>query len=225
MLRLPVTPTIQRTPEAQEFIDTMVTKHQFAREDIVSWLSAAEHQESIVKAMSRPRRKRSNPGTNTASTLFQSAELMAVSPLGNKTARHWPMPSVTLVLIRPLSSALSVSKTNYGSNTGSYKVIRRTVDRWRSITTPTQTNANRANASFTSELENLLLLAREPTSRPCRTQRILRRRYGTRPVYAEQLPSLCCRLRPGPVRRYLAQSDRCNCQRRQLFCRARMEAG
>ncbi|MBT5104874.1 MAG: lytic murein transglycosylase B, partial [Porticoccaceae bacterium] len=44
-------------PEAADFIDLMVDKHEFARGDIVSWLSVAKHQESIVKAMSRPAEK------------------------------------------------------------------------------------------------------------------------------------------------------------------------
>ena len=44
-------------PEAAAFVDTMVNKHQFDRQQILAWLSYAEHQKSIVKAMSRPAEK------------------------------------------------------------------------------------------------------------------------------------------------------------------------
>ena len=44
-------------PEAAAFVDTMVNEHKVERQQILAWLSYAEHQKSIVKAMSRPAEK------------------------------------------------------------------------------------------------------------------------------------------------------------------------
>ena len=41
-------------PEASDFINTMVNKHDFEQSEIETWLASATHQKSIVKAMSRP---------------------------------------------------------------------------------------------------------------------------------------------------------------------------
>ena len=44
-------------PDAAKFVDTMVTEHQFERQQMLDWLASARHQESIVAAMSRPAEK------------------------------------------------------------------------------------------------------------------------------------------------------------------------
>jgi membrane-bound lytic murein transglycosylase B len=44
-------------PDAVKFVDTMVTEHQFERQQMLDWLASARHQESIVAAMSRPAEK------------------------------------------------------------------------------------------------------------------------------------------------------------------------
>ena len=44
-------------PQVADFVDLMVNKHQFERQQVLQWLAAAKHQTSIVKAMSRPAEK------------------------------------------------------------------------------------------------------------------------------------------------------------------------
>jgi membrane-bound lytic murein transglycosylase B len=96
-------------PEAAEFIDLMVEKHQFERDEIVGWLKVAKHQTSIV-------------------------------------------------------SIIGV-ETNYGSNTGSYKVVDALATLAFDYYTYTEKRASRKRF-FTAELENLFLLAREQNQNP-----------------------------------------------------------
>ncbi len=151
-------------PEAQEFIDTMVTKHQFAREDIVSWLSAAEHQESIVKAMSRPAEK-VKPWHEYRKHFISERRI-------NGGVAFWEQNRETLANAERdfgVDQAIIVSiigvETNYGSNTGSYKVIDALSTLAFDYYTYTDKRESRKRF-FTSELENLLLLAREQHQDP-----------------------------------------------------------
>jgi membrane-bound lytic murein transglycosylase B len=43
-----------RHPQAQGFIDDMVTRHGFKREEVVQWLAQAQRQQSILDAIARP---------------------------------------------------------------------------------------------------------------------------------------------------------------------------
>ena len=151
-------------PEAVEFIDKMVEEHQFARADIVSWLAVAEHQESIVNAMSRPAEK-VKPWHQYRKHFISDRRIS-----GGVT--FWQQHSETLAQAERdfgVDQAIIVSiigvETNYGSNTGSYKVVDALSTLAFDYYTYTNKRASRKRF-FTAELENLFLLAREQGQNP-----------------------------------------------------------
>ncbi|MDA9240573.1 lytic murein transglycosylase B [bacterium] len=151
-------------PEAAEFIDSMVEKHQFTREDIVSWLSVAQYQESIVKAMSRPAEK--------VKPWYEYRKHFISDRRINGGVEFWQQHRETLEQAERdfgVDPAIIVSiigvETNYGSNTGSYKVVDALSTLAFDYYTYTEKRESRKRF-FTAELENLFLLAREQKQNP-----------------------------------------------------------
>ena len=151
-------------PEAAEFIDKMVEEHQFAREDIVSWLSVAKHQESIVKAMSRPAEK--------VKPWYEYRKHFISDRRISGGVKFWQEHKDTLEQAERdfgIDQAIIVSiigvETNYGSNTGSYKVVDALATLAFDYYTYTNKRASRKRF-FTAELENLFLLSREQGQNP-----------------------------------------------------------
>jgi membrane-bound lytic murein transglycosylase B len=151
-------------PEAAEFIDSMVEKHHFAREDIVSWLRTATHQESIVKAMSRPAEK--------VKPWYQYRNHFISDQRIDGGVAFWEQNRQTLEKAERdfgVDPAIIVSiigvETNYGSNTGSYKVVDALTTLAFDYYTYTDKRESRKRF-FTAELENLFLLAREQKQNP-----------------------------------------------------------
>ncbi|ETN93086.1 Membrane-bound lytic murein transglycosylase B precursor [Gammaproteobacteria bacterium MOLA455] len=151
-------------PEAAEFIDLMVEKHEFARDDIVSWLSVAKHQESIVKAMSRPAEK--------VKPWYEYRKHFISDRRINGGVKFWQEHKKTLEQAERdfgVDPAIIVSiigvETNYGSNTGSYKVVDALATLAFDYYTYTDKRESRKRF-FTSELENLFLLSREQNQNP-----------------------------------------------------------
>jgi len=150
--------------EAAEFIDLMVEKHQFKREEIVDWLAAAKHQESIVKAMSRPAEK--------VKPWYQYRKHFISERRITGGVKFWQENKATLERAQRelgVEPAIIVSiigvETNYGSNTGSYKVVDALATLAFDYYTYTEKRASRKRF-FTAELENLFLLAREQNQNP-----------------------------------------------------------
>ena len=69
-------------PQVTDFIDLMVNKHQFERQQVLDWLAAAEQQTSIINAMSRPAEK-VKPGMNIENYLYPICVLKEVLSFGN----------------------------------------------------------------------------------------------------------------------------------------------
>jgi membrane-bound lytic murein transglycosylase B len=150
--------------EAAEFIDNMVEKHAFAREDIVSWLSVAKHQESIVKAMSRPAEK--------VKPWYEYRKHFISDRRISGGVAFWQQHRETLEQAERdfgVDPAIIVSiigvETNYGSNTGSYKVVDALTTLAFDYYTYTDKRESRKRF-FTAELENLFLLSREQDQNP-----------------------------------------------------------
>ena len=150
--------------EAAEFIDLMVEKHQFKREEIVDWLAVAKHQESIVKAMSRPAEK-VKPWYEYRKHFISERRIKG-------GVKFWLENKETLERAQRelgVEPAIIVSiigvETNYGSNTGSYKVVDALATLAFDYYTYTEKRASRKRF-FTAELENLFLLAREQNQNP-----------------------------------------------------------
>ena len=157
-----VTPSLadySEKPQVADFVNLMVSQHQFEREQVLEWLSAAEHQTSIVKAMSRPAEK-VKP--------WHEYRKIFISDLRIKRGvEFWQKHEATLERAYKdygVDPAIIVSilgvETNYGRNTGSFRVIDAlstlAFDYYHSIE-----KRESRKKFFTIQLENLFLLARE----------------------------------------------------------------
>jgi membrane-bound lytic murein transglycosylase B len=151
-------------PQVADFVNLMVSQHQFEREQVLEWLSAAEHQTSIVKAMSRPAEK-VKP--------WHEYRKIFISDLRIKRGvEFWQQHEATLERAYKdygVDPAIIVSilgvETNYGRNTGSFRVIDAlstlAFDYYHSIE-----KRESRKKFFTIQLENLFLLAREQNKDP-----------------------------------------------------------
>ena len=143
----PVKPSIYA-----DFIEKMVTEHQFNREELKALLNKAVVKESILKAMSSPAEKRLQwhsyrkiflkPNRINGGIQFwqENKALLDVA------SKKYGVPAEIIVAIIGV-------ETRYGGNTGSYKVLD-------ALTTLGFHFPKRANF-FKSELEHFLLLCRE----------------------------------------------------------------
>ena len=153
-----------KQPQVAPFIDRMVEEHQFERAQVLEWLKVAENQQSIVKAMSRPAEK-VKP--------WHEYRKIFVSELRIKRGvEFWQQHEETLERAYKeygVDPAIIVSilgvETNYGRNTGSYRVIDAlstlAFDYYHSIE-----KRESRKKFFTIQLENLFLLAREQQKDP-----------------------------------------------------------
>jgi len=151
-------------PEAEAFVDSMVTKHNFDRQQVLTWLAYAKHQKSIVKAMSRPAEK--------AKPWHEYRKIFVTDTRANRGLEFWKQNKATLDKAERefgVDPAIIVSiigvETNYGRNTGSYKVIDALTTLAFDYYTYTEQRESRKRF-FTIQLENLLLLAREQNQDP-----------------------------------------------------------
>ena len=151
-------------PQVSEFIDLMVNKHQFEREQVLEWLRSAEHQTSIVKAMSRPAEK--------VKPWHEYRKIFITDSRINKGVEFWQQHEATLERAYKdyggepaiIVSILGV-ETNYGGNTGSFRVIDAlstlAFDYYHSIE-----KRESRKKFFTIQLEIVFLLAREQNKHP-----------------------------------------------------------
>ena len=135
-----------------DFIEKMVTEHQFNREELTALLNKAVVKESILKAMSSPAEKRLEwhsyrkiflkPNRINGGVQFwqENKALLDVA------SKKYGVPAEIIVAIIGV-------ETRYGGNTGSYKVLD-------ALTTLGFHFPKRAKF-FKSELEHFLLLCRE----------------------------------------------------------------
>ena len=151
-------------PEAAAFVASMVNKHGFDRQQILAWLSSAEHQKSIVKAMSRPAEK-VKPWYQYRTHFISDLRI-------ERGLQFWAENQQTLERAEAefgVDPAIIVSiigvETNYGRNTGSYKVIDALTTLAFDYYTYTEKRQSRKKF-FTVQLEHLFLLAREQQQDP-----------------------------------------------------------
>ena len=151
-------------PQVADFVDLMVNKHQFERQQVLQWLAAAKYQESIVNAMSRPAEK--------VKPWHEYRKLFVSDKRIKSGVEFWKQHEKTLeraYVTYGVDPAIIVSilgiETNYGGNTGSYRVIDAlctlAFDYYHSIE-----NRKSRKKFFTIQLENLFLLAREQNKDP-----------------------------------------------------------
>ena len=134
------------------FIEKMVTEHQFNREELTVLLNKSVVKESILKAMSSPAEKRLE--------WHQYSKIFLKSNRINGGVKFWKDNKVLLEYAykkygvpAEIIVAIIGVETRYGGNTGSYKVLD-------SLTTLGFHFPKRAKF-FKKELEHFLLLCRE----------------------------------------------------------------
>ena len=151
-------------PQVAPFIDRMVEEHKFERAQVLEWLKVAENQQSIVKAMSRPAEK--------VKPWHEYRKIFVTELRIKRGVEFWQQHEEALERAYKeygVDPAIIVSilgvETNYGRNTGSYRVIDAlstlAFDYYHSIE-----KRESRKKFFTIQLENLFLLAREQKKDP-----------------------------------------------------------
>lgn len=149
LLAFPVFPAT--LPGIPEFIDEMVIKHQFNRDELTILFAHADHKPQIIEAISRPstikpwleyRAAFVNTQRVKLGLVFWDKYLIAL----RRAEKEYGVPQEIIV-------ALIGVETLYGENKGSYRILD-------ALTTLAFDYPRRASF-FRDELENYLLLARE----------------------------------------------------------------
>src|SRR5690606_22621535 len=144
-------------PLAQEFIDTLVKEHQFAKEYVVKVLSQAEKKQAILDAMSRPAEK--------TKEWFEYREIFLGETRINQGVQFWQENKQTLQrasnqfgVPEEIIVAIIGVETRYGRHAGGYRVID-------ALSTLGFDFPSRAEF-FRKELEHFFLLTREQKQDP-----------------------------------------------------------
>jgi membrane-bound lytic murein transglycosylase B len=109
-------------PDVQQFIDSMVLKHEYDRQQLISVLQEAKTQDSILKAISRPAEKTKSWGEYRAIFLTEKRISAGVDfwrehePELKKVSEETGVPCEILVGIIGV-------ETFFGRITGSYRVL------------------------------------------------------------------------------------------------------
>lgn len=138
-------------PGIPQFIDEMVAKHQFRRDELENLFERAQHRPAIIEAISRPSTSRPWPEYRASFVNRQRIRLglefwHKYRATLRRAEKEYGVPQEIIV-------ALIGVETIYGRNAGSYRVLD-------ALTTLAFDYPRRA-AFFRSELEHYLLLARE----------------------------------------------------------------
>lgn len=151
-------------PEASEFIATMVNIHKFEQSQIEGWLASAAYQKSIVEAMSKPAEK--------TKPWHEYRQIFITDTRISRGVQFWQENNQTLERAEKefgVDPAIIVSiigvETNYGRNVGSFRVIDALATLAFDYYTYTEKRESR-KIFFTTQLEHLLLLAREQEKDP-----------------------------------------------------------
>lgn len=138
-------------PAIAPFIDEMVAKHQFRRDELVQVFARAEHKPAIIEAISRPFTAKPWPEYRASFVNRQRIRLglefwHKYHATLRRAEKKYGVPQEIVV-------ALIGVETIYGRNAGNYRVLD-------ALTTLAFDYPRRADF-FRSELENYLLLARD----------------------------------------------------------------
>jgi|SRR5690606_13392724 membrane-bound lytic murein transglycosylase B len=163
-------------PEAVTFIDEMVNEHGFTREEVTAWLEAAEKQQSILDAISRPAERTKTwkeyrpifivPLRITNGVKFWREHRAVLE----RAEQEYGVPAEMIVAIIGV-------ETNYGRNTGNHKVIN-------ALTTLAFDYPPRA-PFFRKELQHYFLLTREQQQDPL----VFKGSYAGAMGYGQFMPS------------------------------------
>lgn len=163
-------------PAAAPFIDEMVREHDFNREEVVGILAAAERQQSILDAISRPAEKTKPWYEYREIFLTERREREGIAFLEAHREALSRAQAETGVPAELIVAIIGV-ETYYGRIAGSYDVI--------DALTTLAFDYPKRSPFFTGELKSLLLLAREQGLDP----RDLKGSYAGAMGYGQFMPS------------------------------------
>ncbi len=162
--------------EAPAFIDKMVDQHQFEREALVAWLSAAEKKQSILDAISRPAEK-TKPWKDYRKIFLGQKRIDQGVQFWNENKAVIRRASEELGVDEQIIVAIIGVETRYGRHAGKFRVL----DALATLGFDYQPRAS----FFIKELEHYLLLAREQKQDPL----ALKGSYAGAMGYGQFIPS------------------------------------
>jgi membrane-bound lytic murein transglycosylase B len=138
-------------PGIPVFIDEMVARHHFDREELVHLFEQANHKPSIIEAISRP--STATPWLDYRASFVNQARIKPGLVFWKKYQHTLARAEKQYGVPQEIIVALIGVETLYGENAGHYRILD-------ALTTLAFDYPRRA-AFFRDELENYLLLARE----------------------------------------------------------------
>ena len=138
-------------PGIPEFIDEMVTRHQFKRGEMESAFDHAQHNPAVIEAISRP--ATTKPWPEYRAAFVNQKRVKLGLEFWNKYRQTLRRAEKKYGVPQDIIVAVIGVETIYGENAGSFRVLD-------ALTTLAFDYPRRADF-FRSELENYLLLARE----------------------------------------------------------------
>jgi membrane-bound lytic murein transglycosylase B len=173
---LPVAADYSQQSEAKIFMDEMVSKHQFAKEDLLKWMRSAEKKQNILDAISRPAEK-SKPWRDYRPIFIQPQRVSSGVEFWQQHAQTLDAAEKKYGVEREIIVAIIGVETGFGKNMGSHRVID-------ALTTLAFDYPPRA-PFFRSELINYLLLTREQQKDPL----VFKGSYAGAMGYGQFMPS------------------------------------
>nr|WP_323845219.1 lytic murein transglycosylase B [Microbulbifer sp. GG15] len=137
---------------AQAFVEYMVEKHDFDREELLALMREAKLKESILKAIKRPAEK-AKPWYEYRKIFLTPQSIAGGVDFWDKNAKALAEAEKKYGVPAEMIVAIIGIETRYGGNMGGYRVL----DALATLAF----NYPRRSAFFTKELENFLLLTRD----------------------------------------------------------------
>ncbi|MEO0436272.1 MAG: lytic murein transglycosylase B [Pseudomonadota bacterium] len=165
-----------QNPSAQEFVNRVVAEHGLEREGVVTLLTAAERQQSILDAISRPAEK-AKPWFEYRAIFLTERRIREGREFFNKHRATLARAQARTGVPAEIIVAILGVETYYGRIAGSYRVLD-------ALATLAFDYPRRAKF-FTQELENFLLLIEEQGLDPL----VLKGSYAGAMGYGQFMPS------------------------------------
>ena len=144
-------------PQAAEFVEYMVTTHDFDREELTELMREAKRKDSILKAIKRPAEK-AKPWYEYRKLFLTPQSISGGVDFWDKNAAALAEAEKKYGVPAEMIVAIIGVETRYGGNMGGYRVL----DALATLAF----NYPRRSQFFTKELENFLLLTRDQGMNP-----------------------------------------------------------
>ncbi|WP_234994901.1 lytic murein transglycosylase B [Microbulbifer donghaiensis] len=144
-------------PDAQAFVEYMVEKHDFDRDQLNGLMREAKRKDSILKAIKRPAEK-AKPWYEYRKIFLTPQSIAGGVDFWDKNAKALTEAEKKYGVPAEMIVAIIGIETRYGGNMGGYRVL----DALATLAF----NYPRRSAFFTKELENFLLLTRDQGMNP-----------------------------------------------------------